>query len=303
MPQKASFPPLESLPSGPIRNLTANLRALHEDAGSPSFRRVQEAIEEANLPDTASHERIRQILMGESSGARWERIESIVRVLAAKAHPRRDPDLEVARFLLLWRQVFDAAVDTAPPDAVATSTPAGDLVGTPPPDQDLTLPPASWPGFHLETGNIPQEVKNAAALLSPDDLVSLHRRLAVEVGESEAVKTLKVIGRLRNPYAVIEIVEKFRKSSLHKEATIILQEAVASWSIRDVEDLVQLFWKEGWQIDTLIEAIAVFRSAEEVARILHLMDQREEAETLKRKFAELRDDAQVEELDELLGGN
>ncbi|MEV1249973.1 hypothetical protein [Nonomuraea sp. NPDC049750] len=87
-----------------LRNLTTALQELHRAAGRPSHRRVSDSIKDGPYPGTVSHEGVRSTLKGLRS-PRWETVESIVSFLAGCCRPPRDPDIEVARFLPLWRAV------------------------------------------------------------------------------------------------------------------------------------------------------------------------------------------------------
>ncbi|MFI8943781.1 hypothetical protein [Streptomyces syringium] len=57
-----------------------------------------------DLPDRVSHEGVRTLLKG-LRVPRWETVHAIVTVLAEQCSPPRDPQLEVARFLPLWRAI------------------------------------------------------------------------------------------------------------------------------------------------------------------------------------------------------
>ncbi|MEV4224857.1 hypothetical protein [Nonomuraea sp. NPDC049725] len=87
-----------------LGKLTMALQELHRAAGRPSHRRVSDSIKDGPYPATVSHEGVRSTLKGLRS-PRWETVESIVSFLAGCCRPPRDPDIEVARFLPLWRAV------------------------------------------------------------------------------------------------------------------------------------------------------------------------------------------------------
>ncbi|MDX3103862.1 hypothetical protein [Nonomuraea angiospora] len=87
-----------------LSKLTTALQELHRAAGRPSHRRVSDSIKDGPYPATVSHEGVRSTLKGLRS-PRWETVESIVSFLAGCCRPPRDPDIEVARFLPLWRAV------------------------------------------------------------------------------------------------------------------------------------------------------------------------------------------------------
>jgi hypothetical protein len=90
------------LPAGPRRDLVLALREAYRAAGSPSFRRIEAAVADNDgYDDTVSRQSI-SLLLGGTFIPRWSKIDCLVRQLATTSNPRRDPDAQAARFLLLW---------------------------------------------------------------------------------------------------------------------------------------------------------------------------------------------------------
>ncbi|WP_158828147.1 hypothetical protein [Streptomyces sp. NRRL S-118] len=281
--------------------MTLELHVLYHAAGRPSLRRIEGDIRKTEgLRDTVTYELIRRILKGQAGPTRWEKIDAIVRVLAARANPRRDPDSEAARFLPLWTKAFDPngeVLVAAATEVVPNARPDGPVA-----EQDSGLSDDGAPEDGSSAAGVPKEIRNVMALLPPKDLVSLYRNLLAEDRNGEASQLLVAIGRLCGPYKLIEVIEALRMNRLHEEGILAMRKAVESWNIWDVETLVQLFWKERWEVDALIEAISAVRSVEDVVQIIRLIRDVSppEADALKRKFDELRDADQVEELEEAL---
>ncbi|MDX3838179.1 hypothetical protein [Streptomyces europaeiscabiei] len=282
-------PSEETLPPGPLRELTLALRALYRDADYPSLRKIQEHMKEADAPATASHERIRQILAGQSNGVKWAIVESIVRALAFKATPQRDIDGEVARIRALWRELTEGAQGGGPTQKLLPSSAVVENA-----DRELSHP---IPNLVEE---IPAEIKKAAALSAVAELTGCVKRFVSDGDRDSATLLIKAVGRLRGPQELIRLVVDMRKASLHPEVLVMLQEAVASMPMHELIDLVLHFYKEEWSLDALIAAMAVLRTPQEVAGIVLCMDGRKESDELTRKFAQLRDAAEVAELEESL---
>ncbi|MDH6217083.1 hypothetical protein [Streptomyces pseudovenezuelae] len=132
------------------------------------------------------------------------------------------------------------------------------------------------------------ELGQAALTFSRNDLTSLFETLVRDENRSDIAKLAALVGRLYSSHELIPLVEIMRRRSLHEQVDAILREAVASMDIYGLIDLVELFYKEGWRLDTLISAIAAFRSAEDVAVILSVIGDRKEAAELKRQSEAVR---------------
>lgn len=108
-------------PLTPQRRFTEALTDLHRQAGEPSLRMISKTIRNRDdLPDTVSHEVVGQLLKGHIP--KWTKVESVIRYLAERCRPPRNPDQETARFLALWRDTRSASgnpieLNSAPNDA------------------------------------------------------------------------------------------------------------------------------------------------------------------------------------------
>jgi tetratricopeptide (TPR) repeat protein len=124
----------------PHEEFLAELDLLYRAAGRPSYRRISTEIRKNNhLPDTVSHETVSAILRGEAL-ARWTKVESVVRQLAATAVHRPNVDEEVRRFHALWSAAVDSQ-QTVRPIAPRYATVAEKAPDAPP----LRVPPVAPP--------------------------------------------------------------------------------------------------------------------------------------------------------------
>lgn len=151
------------LPTGPSRELTVALNALHARAGLPSRRKISNGIRRRHdLPDTVSHETVSLMLRGRGIPT-WLKYDCVVRFLATLAvYPPDEQapteDELVAHFHTLWLAavgnnrseeslVGAGAPVTAPPPAPLAPTVLAEPLPTavpaelPPPDLDDDLPP------------------------------------------------------------------------------------------------------------------------------------------------------------------
>lgn len=87
---------------GPLRTLTEALHELYRAAGEPGLRTIANAVAaDDRFRDSVSHQKVRELLQGIGS-PRWSKLEPVVRVLAERSTPRRDPTEEARRFKHLW---------------------------------------------------------------------------------------------------------------------------------------------------------------------------------------------------------
>jgi tetratricopeptide repeat protein len=108
------MPGPDQLQPGPMRDLVAALHELYRAAGKPGVRVISADIRrDQDLRDTVSHETVSAMLRGDGL-PRWDKVECVVRVLAARSVARPSPDAEVRRFLPLWLTASDAPPVTAP---------------------------------------------------------------------------------------------------------------------------------------------------------------------------------------------
>ncbi|MFB9906217.1 hypothetical protein [Allokutzneria oryzae] len=93
----------------------AALEELHAAAGYPSLRGMSKSIAEGDYPATASHESIRSVFIGQGK-PRWETVQTIVMMLVDSCTSIRNPEVEIVRFIRLWRAAFGDAIggDRAP---------------------------------------------------------------------------------------------------------------------------------------------------------------------------------------------
>src|SRR6478609_6994695 len=104
-------------PLTPQHRFTEALTDLHQQAGEPSLRVISRTIRDRHdLPDTVSHEVVGQLLNGHIT--KWTKVECVVRCLAERCRPPRNPDRETARFLALWRDARSASENLTEPGAV-----------------------------------------------------------------------------------------------------------------------------------------------------------------------------------------
>ncbi|MGH3757996.1 hypothetical protein [Actinophytocola sp.] len=93
--------PMPELPPGPACDLITALHKLYENAGRPSLRDVSKWIEDDDdLPATASHEQVRQVLLGKLTT--WQRTKAFVHVLVRESTPPGDLDATLLEFKELW---------------------------------------------------------------------------------------------------------------------------------------------------------------------------------------------------------
>jgi hypothetical protein len=108
-----SMPDEKQLPPGPLRDLTCAIHVLYASAGKPGTRKISEAIRgRDDLPDTVSHEAVRNILLGSQVG--WPKIRCVIEQLSAWAVDVPDPKSEIKRFHELWITVEELAMRRMP---------------------------------------------------------------------------------------------------------------------------------------------------------------------------------------------
>lgn len=109
-----SIPDEGRLPPGPLRDLTEAIHELYALAGKPGTRKISDAIKDRDdLPDTASHEAVRNVLRGVRVG--WPKIQSVVSQLAAWAVTKPEPAQEIKRFHQLWIAIEEYPALQSPP--------------------------------------------------------------------------------------------------------------------------------------------------------------------------------------------
>lgn len=150
------MPGLDKLPAGPIRDFARVLHDFYDAAGQPAARLVSKATHA--LPsgfETVSHETVSATLRA-STVPSWEKIRSIVHVLAGRAPAGYDPRGLDQRIIELWQHARRAAqageTGLAQPTAPSRPPPADPIpnrTATP----RVVLPPAAGtrpvavPGF------------------------------------------------------------------------------------------------------------------------------------------------------------
>lgn len=144
-----TIPGSDRLPAGPLRDLVAALHELYREAGKPGVRVISSEIRKRqDLRDTVSHETVSAMLRGDGL-PRWDKVECVVRVLAARSVNRREPDAEVRRFHGLWLR----ASDVPPPDpGQAIARPADFVVPADVPEPPDTVRNTQLPRI---SGNLP----------------------------------------------------------------------------------------------------------------------------------------------------
>ncbi len=95
-------PGLDSLPEGPGRDLVLALHSLYRGAGKPSTRQIAKDVNNGDYRDTVSHETVAAMLHGDRGLPRWEKLESVVSVLALRHTPPLDPVAEASRMQEFW---------------------------------------------------------------------------------------------------------------------------------------------------------------------------------------------------------
>jgi hypothetical protein len=110
------LPGHDELRPGPLRTLTEALHELYRAAGEPGLRTIANAVaDDDRFRDSVSHQKVRELLQG-IGAPRWSKLEPVVRVLAERSTPVRDPGEEAKRFKHLW--------DAATREAVGEQSPA-----------------------------------------------------------------------------------------------------------------------------------------------------------------------------------
>lgn len=118
------MPGLDRLPTGPKRDFVAALHDLYDAAGQPAARAiVKNATQLPREFDTVSHETVSATLRA-SSLPTWDKVRSIVRVLADRTPDDFDTTGCEQRMSVLWRQARRADQDdqTEPGDIIAAGT-------------------------------------------------------------------------------------------------------------------------------------------------------------------------------------
>jgi PQQ-like domain len=96
-------PPGEDrVPPGPARDLVLALHELYSGTGYLSTRRIASAVANGEYCDTVSHATVAEMLHGIRTSAQWSKWDVVVRVLAVRNNPRRDPETEAQRMQGLW---------------------------------------------------------------------------------------------------------------------------------------------------------------------------------------------------------
>lgn len=109
------LPGVDELPEGPRRELTKELHKLYDGVGRPSLRWIEDAVPKDAGRRVVSHSQIGELLHGRI--AKWVTLEPVVRALARRQDPARDPDSEARRFHQLWLAVPQPGETSAPPSA------------------------------------------------------------------------------------------------------------------------------------------------------------------------------------------
>jgi hypothetical protein len=103
-----SMPGEGRLPPGPLRDLTHAVHVSYENAGKPGTRKISDAIRDrGDLPDTVSHEAVRNILLGSHVG--WLKLECVILQLVTWDINKPDPEDEKRKFHKLWIRVEESA--------------------------------------------------------------------------------------------------------------------------------------------------------------------------------------------------
>ncbi|GIE87069.1 FxSxx-COOH system tetratricopeptide repeat protein [Actinoplanes regularis] len=135
------LPGLDKLPVGPVRSFVEALHDRYDAAGQPAARVISR--DTHRLPhgfETVSHETVSATLRA-SNVPSWEKVRSIVHVLAGRAPSGYDPrDLD-QRMIELWQQARRAT------QAGETGVPA-DVVSSRPPPHDPVPGPVVLPPVH-----------------------------------------------------------------------------------------------------------------------------------------------------------
>jgi hypothetical protein len=109
----------------------------YENAGKPGTRKISDAIRDRDdLPDTVSHEAIRNVLLGGHIG--WLKLECVILQLVTWDINKPDPEDEKRKFHKLWIRVEESltsqfavnhADSISPDENSSTCTDTADLWG------------------------------------------------------------------------------------------------------------------------------------------------------------------------------
>lgn len=183
-----ALPGLDKLPDGPLRDFVTAVHAIYDAAGQPAARVIAKAT--IDLPpgefQSVSHETVSATLRAGTVPA-WEKIRSMLRVMATMAPFEYDLTTLEQQTIELWRQARHELQD-APPVAVIPVQPQPNP--TPPPAAPLSdvapligVRPPAEPGFVGREALI--ESMGAAIAAGTDVRLVLHG--PVGTGKTQAV--------------------------------------------------------------------------------------------------------------------
>ncbi|MET8984652.1 hypothetical protein ABZW49_04315 [Nonomuraea wenchangensis] len=239
------------------------LQDLYHAAPGYSFERISRLIKEADLPDSVSHERIRQILSGHRGFPRWLTVETLVRTLAKISSPTRDPDHEAERFRTLWSRAEEhlGSVKSESSEALEAHN-ERPLENGPesvePPKGDVSKErPIVTRGQKSLEQNQKIEIRKAAIMMAVDELVATIESLREE-DSSSFYYLIEAIGKYRSIPKLVLLLKALYGRDTEPYVGIALEHACTR-PIFEVASLLDLIKKDGKspQASSLLHVIAL----------------------------------------------
>ncbi|GFJ78945.1 ATP-binding protein [Phytohabitans houttuyneae] len=180
------MPGLDKLPEGPLRDFVAAIHEIYDVAGQPAARVIAKAT--VALPSefqSVSHETASAMLRASTVPA-WEKVRSMLHVLASMAPFDYDSTLLEQRTVELWRRARHELQDTVPPhgeERARPIAPAATVAEREEPAPLIGFRPSAAPGFIGREGLI--ESIHTTLHSGPDVRLVLHGPIGA--GKTQAV--------------------------------------------------------------------------------------------------------------------
>ncbi|MFI7691651.1 hypothetical protein ACIBQ6_21465 [Nonomuraea sp. NPDC049655] len=239
------------------------LQELYHAAPGYSFERISRLIKESDLPDSVSHERIRQILSGHRGFPRWLTVETLVRTLAKISSPTRDPDHEAERFRTLWLRAEEhlGSVRSESSEALEVTDKRPSENGP----ESVERPKSDVPKNRLvaakEQKSLEQnqkiELRKAAIMMGIDELVATIESLREE-DSSSFQYIIEAIGKYRSIPKLLHLLKALHGRISEPYVGVVLKYACTRPTF-EVASLLDLIKKDGkpLQASSLLHIIAL----------------------------------------------